>query len=384
MANVEILEDLSAAEVLVPAWDELAVSCSLPVCAPGWMLSWWKHAAPARTALRIVAVREDSGLLAVAPWFVHTDERKRIDMRLLGAELSDRVDILCRAGREREVAGALRQALDGIRPRPDLIAFEAVPLSSRWTKLLASGPRGHTRFARFRNSAYPTPVVMLPSGTPEEWLAGRSSNFRSQMGRLRRRLERRGGSIRHISDPSEMQAALRSLQALHAHRWEGRGSSKLAMPGVPELLSDAAVALGPERMRLWAVEVEGELISVQLFLAAGGEVKYWNGGWSEAHADLKPSMLTILAALQDAIARGEQRLDLGVGTHPYKLRFANDQDTLTWGGLIARNRRWAHTRAEITPLVARYRAKQLALAMPDPLANRLQAIVRSRRSRAGG
>jgi CelD/BcsL family acetyltransferase involved in cellulose biosynthesis len=382
MANIEIVEDLSLARALTPVWDELAVACSLPLCAPGWMLSWWQHAAPSDTALRIVAVHDGQDPLALAPWFVHTHGDKRIDMRFLGAEQSDRVDILCRAGHEREVAVALRRALAAVKPRPDLIAFEAAPIGSRWTRLLASGWSGRLRFARYRNAVYPAPVVRLPDSTPEEWLAGRSSNFRSQMGRLRRRLERRGGTVRQIRDPSARQDALGALLEMHADRWASRGESKLAKPGVEEMLREAAVVLGPERLRLWAVDIAGELISVQLFLAAGGEVKYWNGGWSEKHADLKPSMLTILAALQDAIARGERRLDLGAGSHPYKLRFANDQDALTWGGLVVRNRRWPHTKIELMPRVMRYRAKRLVLAMPAPIARRVEALVKARRARA--
>lgn len=374
-----MIEDLSAAEALAGAWDELAVDCALPLCAPGWMLAWWKHIAPAGSGLRVIAVREGPELVALAPWFVQVGESGRVDLRFLGAELSDRVDLLCRPGRESAASGAIRAALAGIEPRPDLVAFEAVPVSSRWTRRLAGGWSGGMRLGRYRNSAYSAPAVNLPGGTPEAWLAARSSNFRSQMGRLRRKLERKGGAVRQIRDPSEVASALGALLALHASRWEGRAASGLARPGVPALLHDAAQALGPDRARLWAAEIEGELISVQLFLAAGGEVKYWNGGWSEEHAELKPSMLTILAALEDAISRGERRLDLGVGTHAYKLRFANGEDTLTWGGVIVRNRRWPRTRAELTPLVLRYRAKLLARSLPAPITDRMEAIVRARR-----
>jgi CelD/BcsL family acetyltransferase involved in cellulose biosynthesis len=239
------------------------------------------------------------------------------------------------------------------------------------------------RFARYRNSAYPAPAVTLPAGAPGEWLAGRSSNFRSQMGRMRRRLEQRGGAVRQIVEPAEVEGAVGALLELNAGRWEGRGVSNLAREGVAEMLREAARRLGPDRLRLWAVELDGELISVQLFLAAGAEIKYWNGGWSEAHADLKPSMLTILAALEDAIARGQSRLDLGVGEHPYKLRFADTEDTLTWGGLIVRNRRWPRTTAELAPKVLRYRAKLLAGRLPEPLAERAASAVRARRA-AGG
>jgi CelD/BcsL family acetyltransferase involved in cellulose biosynthesis len=373
---MEVIEDLSAAEALAPAWDELAVACSLPLCAPGWMLAWWRHLAPAGGELRIIAVREGSQLVAVAPWFVHRSDAGRVDLRFLGAELSDRVDVLCRRGHEPHVASSLRAALGAVEPSPDLVAFEAVPIASSWTRRLAGGWSGRTRLGRYRNSAYPAPAVDLPSGPAESWLAGRSSNFRGQMGRLRRRLERQGGAVRAIREPSEVQSVLNDLLALHASRWEGRAASGLARPGVAELLCDAAADLGPDRFRLWVAEIDGRPISAQLFLAAGGEVKYWNGGWAEEHADVKPSMLTILAALEDAISRGERRLDLGVGTHAYKLRFANSEDTLTWGGVVVRNRRWARTRAELLPLVLRYRAKVLVRGLPAPLRDRVERIAK--------
>ncbi len=72
-------------------------------------------------------------------------------------------------------------------------------------------------------------------------------------------------------------------------------------------------------------------------------------------------------------------MDLGVGTHEYKLRFADGEDTITWGGLIARNRRWAATRAELAPRVLRYRAKRAVEALPEPVTERVAAAVRARR-----
>lgn len=377
--SATVIEDVAGAESIASEWDALAVARSLPLCAPGWMLSWWGHVAPPDSALRIIAVRDAGDLVALAPWFVQVSTGGRTDVRFLGAELSDRVDVLCTDGREREVALQLRRALASVQPRPDLIAFEAVPIDSRWTRRLAGGWEGHMRFARYRNSAYPAPAVTLPAGPPEQWLAGRSRNFRGQMGRLRRRLEQRGGTVRQIVEPTQVEHALDALLALHASRWEGRGVSNLAREGLAELLREAAAALGPDRLRLWAAEIDGEPISVQLFLAAGEEIKYWNGGWSEAHADLKPSMLTILAALEDAISRGQKRLDLGVGEHAYKLRFADSEDALTWGGLVVHNRHWPRTRAELAPKVLRYRAKLLVNRLPQPIAERVASAVRAQR-----
>jgi CelD/BcsL family acetyltransferase involved in cellulose biosynthesis len=376
MLRADIIDDLGEARELAPAWDALAVAQAVPLCAPGWMLAWWRHLAPAGAELRLLAVRDGRELVALAPWYVTARTGARTDMRFLGAELSDRVDVLCAPGCEDDAAAALRAAIAQVRPAPDLVAFEAVPAASRWTRRLAGGLSGRLRLAPYRTSARPAPTVTLPSGPPEGWLAGRSRNFRGQMGRARRQLEKRRGGVRQITDPGEMCASIDVLLRLHAARWEGRAPSGLTAPGVRELLVQACADLGPDRLRLWAAEIEGELISVQLFHAAGGEIKYWNGGWMEEHAGLKPTMLTILAALEDGIARGERRLDLGAGMHPYKLRFADGDDPLTWGGLVVRNRRWPRTAAELAPAVARERAKVLVQHLPEPVAARAERLVK--------
>jgi CelD/BcsL family acetyltransferase involved in cellulose biosynthesis len=381
MLQLDIVDDLDTAHSLAPAWDELAVRQGLPMCAPGWMLSWWRHMSPPGGELRVVTVHDGGQLIALAPWFADRGEHSRVDLRFLGAGISDRVDILSVPGREREARDELLRAIRQMQPSPDLVAFEAVPAASYWTGSLTGRWSERLRYARYRNSYYTTPVTYLPSGPPEDWLIGRSSHFRAQMRKLRRKLAEQGGAVRQVQDGVEMQSALRTMLSLHAERWAGRGDSSLTKPEVVEMLSEAAIALGADRLRLWMAEVEGEPISVQMLLAAGGELKAWNGGWSQRYSKLQPPMLTTLAALEDAIARGQHRLDLGVGEQNFKLRFADGDDPLTWGGLIVRNRRWPRTRAELAPRVLRYRAKQAVRALPDHLTERVETAVKSRRGR---
>src|SRR5436309_987485 len=103
MLDVEVIDDFEAARSLAPAWDELAIDRALPICPPGWRLAWWSNLAPADSELRIVAMREGSRLVALAPWFIQRGQHSRVDVRFLGAEISDRVDILCLPGREPQV-----------------------------------------------------------------------------------------------------------------------------------------------------------------------------------------------------------------------------------------------------------------------------------------
>src|SRR5581483_9120494 len=88
MAHAELIDDLAAAAELAAPWDELAQAASLPLCAPGWMLSWWRHMAPEGSELRVIAVRDGEALVALAPWFAGRGPRGRVDMRFLGAQIS--------------------------------------------------------------------------------------------------------------------------------------------------------------------------------------------------------------------------------------------------------------------------------------------------------
>jgi hypothetical protein len=75
---------------------------------------------------------------------------------------------------------------------------------------------------------------------------------------------------------------------------------------VKRMLEDAASQLScGDRFRLWLAEVKAEAIAAHIFLAAGGEVSYWLGGFAEAWAKQHPSMQTILAAIEHAWSAGE-------------------------------------------------------------------------------
>lgn len=61
---------------------------------------------------------------------------------------------------------------------------------------------------------------------------------------------------------------------------------------------------------------------------------YINGGWDGRFAKFKPSMLGILAVIEDAFERGEERVHLGLGGRHYKLRFADRNDPVESTNLI--------------------------------------------------
>jgi CelD/BcsL family acetyltransferase involved in cellulose biosynthesis len=310
------------------------------------MLSWWRHSAPEGAAMRIVAVEDDGELIGLAPYY--SEPAGRHDYRLMASGLAQRIEPLAVPGREDDVAAEVAAALKASDPKPVLVSLEGVPASSPWPGLLKRGLRA----ASFTTSIQDAPIVTL-AGDFDTWMGTKSSNFRSQMKRARKKIEKAGGAIR-MSTPETVEADIASFLRLHEGRWEGRGESGILLRGMDAMLRDAAAELLESgRFRLSMVDLDGKTISAQLFVAAGGELSYWNGGFDEDYAQYKPAMVAIFAAIEDAFERGDARLDLGGGAQDYKLRFADTMDPLRWGGLIPRGPRWPLVRAQMLPEVVR-------------------------------
>lgn len=334
MPASEVVTELSQLSPLAGEWDELASANQLPLMAPACVMAWWRNLAPARAQPRVIVVRDGGRLVGLAPFYLQPGWRGGgLGLRLPGIELGGRLAPLVAAGHEPAVAGEIASALASCAARSGAVTLEGTPLSSDWAAALGDGWPGRRRPASRRYQVSGCPTVSLREDSFEAWLSAKSSNFRREMRRLRRQFIAAGGTTRSStveSLPSDIDLFVR----LHVARWEGRGSSSFVGLGerLAGVLGDMGHALLEQegRFRMRMLEVDGEPISAQLFLAAGGRVLYINGGWDERFAKLKPSMLGILDAIEEGFERGESRVDLGLGEQSYKLRFADGSDPVAW------------------------------------------------------
>jgi CelD/BcsL family acetyltransferase involved in cellulose biosynthesis len=355
MTVTELITDLSAIHTLKAEWDELAVTNQMPMMSPACVLAWWAHMAPQTAQPRIVTIREGERLVGLAPFYIDPAARRgRLDIRLPGIELAGRLAPLAMAGRESEVANAVIRALVSSNPRCDILALEGSPTSMSWASALQASWPGHVRPISSNYSVHSCPIVSLRDESYAAWLASKSSNFRSQMRRLGRQFIAADGTTRS-STADTLAADVDAFMRLHAARWTHRGESHLltARNAIAAMLLDMGAKLvESERFRMRLLEIDGEPISAQLFLAAGDRVLYVNGGWDERFARLKPPMLGILGMIEEAFGRGEQCLDLGVGDQPYKGRFADRDDPVAWTILLLPRARLPLTCARILPTIA--------------------------------
>ncbi|MGA9285202.1 MAG: GNAT family N-acetyltransferase [Solirubrobacteraceae bacterium] len=361
MIGQELITDLSTLEALIPEWDALAVSNKRPTCSPAWMLGWLRHLAPPGACARVVAVRDEQELIGLAPFFVQVGRRGRTDYRMMGESLP-RTSPLARPGREWEVAQAIGATLAEAVPRPDVLALENGPVASPWPTALRDTWPGPVRPIARQYLVQESHTISLSAASFDAWLEGKSSNFRSQMRRMRRQFAASGG-IARMSTTATLEADVEAFLRLHAGRWEGRGQSSIVAraDGIRrQFLYAGRMHVEAHRFRLCMLEIEGEPISAQLFGESGGETLYFNGGWDERFAKLKPAMLGILYAVEDAFARGDERIDLAPGGQQYKLRFADGNDPVTWTILMPPGRRLPLTAARLTPMLVQEAARGLA------------------------
>jgi CelD/BcsL family acetyltransferase involved in cellulose biosynthesis len=369
VVEASVIAELDSLESLRAEWDALAVSSGLPLMGPGWMLAWWRHIAPKDALLRAVEIRDGTELVGLAPFFVVPSRHGgQVVYRLAGSGLVEPLAPLSQPGRVQQVARGISQALSEADPRPDQIELQATPLTSRWHAAMSDGWPGRLRpISRvYRTLGHPT--VSLQDVSFEAWLAGRSSNFRHSMRRLRSRFDDAGGTWR-MSTESSLQGDVDTFLRLHAARWRGRGESTLVAYGerLRAMINDAGRKLiADERLRLLVSEIDGQAIGTDLYLCGGGIVTGVNGGWDEAWRRLSPPLLATMHMIEDSIKRGERRLDLGPGAQSHKTRFANGNSPVAWSVLMTPGPRLAQTFALTAPLLAASRARNLAKRVLTP------------------
>ena len=337
----------------LPAWTALAETEGMPFCLPAWMLAGWRHVHHERAELRVLLALESGDLVGVAPLCAETATRGLSRYRTLAAAASPRGQPLAAQGRHDDVATAFAAVLAGLRPRASVLRFEGLPASSPWPALIAEGWPGGARWVS--DEIVSSPTITLAGQSYDAWFTARSAQFRMRSRQSRRKLDGHGACFR-LANAETLARDVDSFVRLHRGRWEGRGGSGVLTPAVERMVRDAAPALlDGGHLRLVVIEVEGQAISAQVFLAAGGEVTWWLGGFDNAWKACQPSHQALLYAIGDAFERGDRRFDLGSGGQRYKYSFADGDDPLVWTHVLPRGAGAFVRRAQLSLRRARRR-----------------------------
>jgi CelD/BcsL family acetyltransferase involved in cellulose biosynthesis len=314
----ELLSADAAAD-LADEWRAIAEAQGNAFLTPEWFFAWRRHYAGPKSSPMLVVVRDPAGGLAgLLPL-----ARVGRTTQFAGANVGDWFGPLARTGLELEVATAAAETL--FRAGHRTLVLHNVDQDASWVSALVQSWPGPMTRRRLHSTVIP--FVPL-AGTWETFLENRSRNFRSQVRRKERNLQRNHGlEFRMVRDSSELRKAMETFFDLHRARWsgDGRGSSLASGNAESYHMDFAGMALERGWLRLWFLMAEGRAVAAWYGWMIGGRYCYFNAGWDPAWSHESVGLVLLAHTIRSAIEEGAEEYSLLLGDEAYKARFAVEQ-----------------------------------------------------------
>jgi CelD/BcsL family acetyltransferase involved in cellulose biosynthesis len=273
-----------------------------PFQHPDWILAWWDIFRPGPAA--IACVREDDGLVALAPFY--RDPASGLALAM-GAGPSDRTDVLLDPT---SPGVAKRLAAEIVRVAGACGVFwPDAPLDGGVAGLAA--PRGWTSETA---AGSPCPVIDLSQG-----LAAVPSTRWRKWRMAGHRAARRGDVTIAAAGALGADAFAERLIALNAERFDPAAGGVFGDPRMAAFVRRAVPALAAAGVLDGLVMSIGDIVvGVQCGFTAAGRTYAWLGGFDPRFSFESPGTLLMGEAVRRAVARGDGHLDLLRGDEAYK------------------------------------------------------------------
>jgi CelD/BcsL family acetyltransferase involved in cellulose biosynthesis len=307
-----------------------------PMLSPAWIVNWWQVFGPhGGRRLRVAVFTQGERLVGLAPLLARRQVYplgipfRRLELLASGEPEKDEIcseyiGIVAERGVERDVAAAFCSAL-------------ASGQFGDWDELVAPGMAGDGPMPGLLLDALRSKGIdaeSVPSGAcsyvplPQSWddyLAALPSSGRYVVRRSLRDFESwSGGSVelRFARTPSELDAGLLVLKALHAERWSGGGvfNSKrfnaFHDAVTRDLLAENALELS------WLVARGQPIAAAYNIVWNGKEYFYQSGRALDVPKEIRPGIVLHALAIRRAIVAGRLEYDFLRGRSQYKRQLA--------------------------------------------------------------
>jgi CelD/BcsL family acetyltransferase involved in cellulose biosynthesis len=318
--TAEVITDPSRLGEIEADWRSLAERRGNAFLTPEWYLAWLRsYGADADPA--VIAVRAPAGdLRGIMPLARDRAARPR-SLRFGGANLADHLHPVAAGLEEEAVAAAAGARLGAEISGWSAIVLDNVDAGAGWWRAMMCAAPLSLAAVSYRQTTLP--CIQLPTSW-EAYLASRSRNFRSQLGRKLRTLERNHEvRFRRTQAAPELASDLETFFRLHDARWESRGGSTSASERTRKFHADfTAAALERGWLRLWLMEVDGDSVAAWYGWRLGERYSYYLAGFSPRWSDASVGLLLLAHTVHEAIDEAASEYDLLLGEEAYKERFA--------------------------------------------------------------
>ncbi|HEY7267378.1 MAG TPA: GNAT family N-acetyltransferase [Solirubrobacterales bacterium] len=338
---LDLATDPGEVTALAPEWRALAERRGSAFLTPEWFLAWLRHCGRDWEP-HVAVARTPGGIVRGILPLVSAKRNGGPELRV--CPIGDRFHPVAAVSDEEAVAAEAAHALapgGGLRS----LLLENVDADGEWWRALAKA--SPAPLATVERGEATLPFVELAGIGWDEYLAGRSRQLRSQLGRKLRSLRREHEvRFRRTLRLEDVPADLLTLFRLHDARWAERPqSSAFADPDVRAFHFEFATAAFERGwLRLFVMEVDGAPVAALYGWSIGGRWSYYQAGFDPAWSRYSPGFLLLGETIRAAIAEGASEYDLLRGDEAFKRRFATSART-TRTVLLAPRGHQAHINA---------------------------------------
>lgn len=327
--RVRVVDSEAELASLAGDWERLHDSAAVTsvFASFDWQSLWWQTYGKSQPLRVLVATdpRDGGAVVGILPLYVQTVRTMRYPVRLLrfvgsgGDTYPDDLGSILAPRREDEVARALAAAvldLPGwdVLMLTDMQPDSALPAAMR---AAAAAARLAHRTGRSERIAF----LELPKSW-DAWLASLHRDRRYRIRSVRKKLQAAHPDARFFvwSDPTTLDDGIDRLVYLHRKRWERAGSSgSFATREYVDFHRAVMKACQKKgRLRLYCLEIAGEVVAAYYFYRFRGRVYLMQSGFDPDRADLKPGQVLLGHVVEHAISEGHSVLDFLRGDHRYK------------------------------------------------------------------
>jgi CelD/BcsL family acetyltransferase involved in cellulose biosynthesis len=288
-----------------------------------WQSLWWKTYGRGQPLCLLLAT-EGARLVGLLPLYIQTVPTMRIPVRMLrpigigGDTAPDDLGPVLAAGKEEAVSRALAEAVTEL-PGWDVLHFSDLLPDGVFVPALgqALARKGlPLRTGRSERIAF----FDLPP-TWDKWLESLSRDRRWRVRNSRKKLHAAQPTRFLVwTDPSTLDAAIDRLAFLHNKRWNSAGEAHgFSTPEYVEFHRAVMHAcLRRDRLRLYALEMAGQIVAMYYFYQFRNRVYLMQSGYDPELSKLKPGQVLLHHIVEHAIEEGRSVFDFLRGDHHYK------------------------------------------------------------------
>jgi CelD/BcsL family acetyltransferase involved in cellulose biosynthesis len=332
--TTQVISDYATFLDLEDQWNDAVDRAGVtdPFLRHAWLRTWWDCFGGDRQ-LHLIVVRQGERIVAIAPLMRETVQMYHLPIRKIDFIHNDhtpRIDFIV-TGQPAEAYGAIWKALRETRDRWDLLQLSRIPRGSATCdamRRLAEGEQCATGLWQGDVSPY-----LTLTGTWEEYQAGLSAKFRSNLRNRLSRLAKLGTPALEILEDAQAIAAARDeALRLEASGWKQEsGTSICSDPAVERfytLLTERATREG--WLRLMFLTSGGRRIATSYGSRFGNRLFLFKTGYDPEFATCSPFKLLTWFAIQAAYAEGLSEVDFLGDAEPWKLEWTDTSRPHDW------------------------------------------------------